>query len=74
MANFLFYRYKFVQGPTDASLFPVDSDEPVSGELHNITHASFLLTYLSAMSSLSSSSVDAPAFDSASLMILSSLE
>lgn len=40
----------------------------------SITHASFLLTYLSAMSSLSSSSVDAPALDSASFMILSSLE
>ena len=35
MANFLFYRYKFVQGTSDASLFPADSDEPVSNELHN---------------------------------------
>ena len=44
MANFLFYRYKFVQGPTDASLFPVDSDEPVSGELHNRRLAEDLLS------------------------------
>ena len=35
MANFLFYRYKFVQGTSEASLFPADSDEPVSNELHN---------------------------------------
>ena len=35
MANFLFYRYKFVQATSDASLFPADSDEPVSNELHN---------------------------------------
>ena len=44
MANFLFYRYKFVQGPTDASLFPVDSDEPISGELHNRRLAEDLLS------------------------------
>ena len=35
MANFLFYRYKFVQGPSEASLFPVDSDEPLTNEFHN---------------------------------------
>ena len=44
MANFLFYRYKFVQGPTDASLFPMDSDEHVSGELHNRRLAEDLLS------------------------------
>ena len=44
MANFLFYRYKFVQGPTDASLFPVDSDEHVSGDLHNRRLAEDLLS------------------------------
>ena len=35
MANFLFYRYNFVQGPSEASLFPVDSDEPLTNEFHN---------------------------------------
>lgn len=44
MANFLFYRYKFVQGPSDASLFPVDSDKPVSNELHNRRLADDLLS------------------------------